>query len=516
MPKFDPTIIDTLRNDASAVGALNENFSRISEVLEETLSRDGTDPNTMTDTLDMNANRIVNLPFPLSPSEPARLQDISDVSTDLEELFQDAEDTLNEAISTSASIVPAAEASAAAAASSEAAAAASAAAAQTSETNAASYAANRVATSSTSLSIGTGSKVFTTQANKDFLVGNYVIVTRGTSDYMWGQVASYNSTTLTVTVEATSGSGTYTDWTISVSSVRGPVGPTGPSGPVGSGSGDVNGPSSATNNAVALFDGTTGKLLKDSTVVLGTLAAASTINNSNWSGTDLSLANGGTGASLTDPNADRIVFWDDSGSTIDWLTVGTGLGITTTTIAITDAELLALAGLTSAADRLPYFTGSGTAALATFTSAARSLLDDADASTMRTTLGLGNVSNTADADKPVSSATQTEIDTKTDLGTAFHTVSVKSGAFTPTAGEIGYMFTATGTYTITTPNSTTTSTMPTGSYYVIYNSSGTKTFAAGSGITLRTPTGTTLTGTGAMCVLVRQGASTWVVQGAMA
>lgn len=80
------------------------------------------------------------------------------------------------------------------------------------------------------------------------------------------------------------------------------------------------------------------------------------------------------------------------------LTAGSNISITNgdgvagnPTIAVNDAELLALAGLTSAADSLPYFTGSGTAALATFTAAGRALIDDADSTAQRATLGLGAI-----------------------------------------------------------------------------------------------------------------------------
>ena len=59
------------------------------------------------------------------------------------------------------------------------------------------------------------------------------------------------------------------------------------------------------------------------------------VSTGEWLATDIGLAHGGTGASLADPNDDRILFWDDSAGSVAWLDIGTGLSITNQTISAT-------------------------------------------------------------------------------------------------------------------------------------------------------------------------------------
>lgn len=56
-------------------------------------------------------------------------------------------------------------------------------------------------------------------------------------------------------------------------------------------------------------------------------------------------------------------------------------------VQASDADLTALAGVTSAADALPYFTGSGSATTTTLTTQGRALIDDTTAAAQRATVG---------------------------------------------------------------------------------------------------------------------------------
>jgi len=95
-------------------------------------------------------------------------------------------------------------------------------------------------------------------------------------------------------------------------------------------------PGTGVGTALAVNTGTAGAFVVNGgalgTPSSGTLTNAAGLPLSTGVTGQLPLANGGTGANLTDPNADRLMFWDESASAVAFLTPGTGLTITGTTI----------------------------------------------------------------------------------------------------------------------------------------------------------------------------------------
>lgn len=68
--------VGNLQNESSVITTLAQNNRAIENAVENTLSRDGTSPNFMQDNLDMNSNRILNLPAPITDVEPIRVIDV--------------------------------------------------------------------------------------------------------------------------------------------------------------------------------------------------------------------------------------------------------------------------------------------------------------------------------------------------------------------------------------------------------------------------------------------------------
>src|SRR6267154_2775023 len=75
MSKITLTNLASMQNDNTVMATLNANNTIIQTAVDNTLSRDGTIPNQMAANLDMNSERIINLPYPVTDQEPLRFGD---------------------------------------------------------------------------------------------------------------------------------------------------------------------------------------------------------------------------------------------------------------------------------------------------------------------------------------------------------------------------------------------------------------------------------------------------------
>ena len=180
--------------------------------------------------------------------------------------------------------------------------------------------------SATSLALGLGTKAFTTQTGLAYNGARVRAASSANLNNFMEGVANYSGNLLTMTADTVSGTGVYADWLFSIAGDKGATGPTGPAGATGPtgavgnikisttapttaspgdlwfesdtgmfyvyyndgdslqwvaviagtpGGGDVVGPAGAVDGRIAVFNGVTGKLVKDSGNLITDLAPIS-------------------------------------------------------------------------------------------------------------------------------------------------------------------------------------------------------------------------------------------------
>jgi hypothetical protein len=183
----------------------------------------------------------------------------------------------------------------------------------------------------------------------------------------------------------------------------------------------------ATTPAAATFTNltvSTGSTINFSgaTVSNGGTFTTVTISGGSITGiTDLAIADGGTGAST---------------ASVARTNLGLAIG---TNVQAYDAGLQSISGLTTTADQMIYTTSSDTYATASLTSAGRALLDDADASAQRTTLGLGTLATQNANSVAITGGTISGISNISDPGTSLpYTFSTTTTDSDPGSGIVRF------------------------------------------------------------------------------
>jgi hypothetical protein len=181
----------------------------------------------------------------------------------------------------------------------------------------------------------------------------------------------------------------------------------------------------ATTPAAATFTNltvSTGSTINFSgaTVSNGGTFTTVTISGGSITGiTDLAIADGGTGAST---------------ASVARTNLGVAIG---TNVQAYDAGLQSISGLTTTADQMIYTTSSDTYATTSLTSAGRALLDDADASAQRTTLGLGTLATQNANNVTITGGTISGISNISDPGTSLpYTFSTTTTDSDPGSGIV--------------------------------------------------------------------------------